>query len=273
MVRTLTALLILATSLTFSAGVRAGTDLPASLREVGFDQKVNDQAPLDLTFHDEDGRDVQLRDYFHGRPVILVLAYFKCPMLCTEVLNGLVQTMLDMPLEVGKDYEVITVSFDPRETPAMATAKKKTYIERLGRDGAEAGWHFLTGDEDAIRQLTDAVGFRYRYDARNDQYAHASGIMALTPEGKIFRYFFDIRYGPRDLRLSLVEASQNRIGSRVDQVLLYCFHYDPTQGKYGPAIMNLLRVGGVLTVLGIGLFVGMLWRKDQKEPRTSASGP
>jgi protein SCO1/2 len=252
----------------FSASIaRAEPKLPRSLDGVGFDQKLNEQVPLDLVFRDEEGRAVCLGEYFHGKPVILVLAYYRCPMLCTQVLNGLVRGMLDIPFTAGKEFDVVTVSFDPRETPEMAAAKKKTYLERYGRPGGEEGWHFLTGDKEPIQHLTDAVGFRYTYDARNDQFAHASGIIILTPEGRIFRYIFDVDFAPqktspRDLRLSLVEASQNRIGTPVDQVMLYCFHYDPTEGKYGAAIVNLLRGAGVVTVLGIGLFLGLLWRRE-----------
>jgi protein SCO1/2 len=235
------------------------------LRDVGFDQKLDAQVPLGLTFTDEAGRAVRLGDYFDGKPVILVLAYYRCPMLCTEVLNGLVRALLDVPLDIGKDFHVVTVSFDPREKHELAAAKKKTYLERYGRPGAEAGWHFLTGDEEPIRRLTEAVGFRYVYDERNDQFAHASGILVLTPAGKVSRYFYDVRYSPRDLRLGLVEASANRIGSPVDQVLLFCFHYDPAEGRYGPTIMNFVRLGGVLIVLAIGLFVAYLWWQERRK--------
>jgi protein SCO1/2 len=240
---------------------------PRALRDVGFDQRLDEQVPLDLVFRDEAGQTVRLGDYFHGKPVILVLAYYRCPMLCTEVLNGLVRALMDVPFAPGKDFEILTVSFDPRETPELAAAKKKTYLERYGRPGAEAGWHFLTGAQEPIKRLTEAVGFRYTYDARQDQFAHASGIMILTPAGKISRYFYDIRYSPRDLRLGLVEASENRIGSKVDQVLLFCFHYEPAAGKYGPTVMNLVRLGGVLTMLAIGALVGVLWRLERRKAR------
>jgi protein SCO1 len=256
--------------LTLLAGnpVCAQSALPPSLRDVGFDQRLNEQAPLDLELKDEAGRNVRLGDYFNrGKPVILVLAYFRCPMLCTEVLNGLVRAMLDLKLDLGKDFEVVTVSFDPRETPDMAAAKKKTYLERYGRPGADVGWHFLTGPQESIDRLTQAVGFRATYDARNDQFAHSSGIMVLTPTGNISRYFFDIRYSPRDLRLGLVEASANRIGSPADQILLYCFHYDPAEGRYGATIMNFVRLGGVLTLLGIGTLVFFLWREERRRTR------
>lgn len=238
--------------------------LPPPLRKVGFEQRLGAAVPLDLEFADEAGTAVQLGDYCGDKPVILVLAYYRCPMLCTEVLNGLVRALLDVSLELGQDYQVVTVSFDPRETPELAAAKKKTYVERYGRPGAEAGWHFLTGQEDALHRLTEAVGFHYTYDAARDQFAHASGILVLTPAGKIARYFYDVQFVPRDVRLGLVEASANQIGSPVDQVLLFCFHYDPNAGKYGPAVMNFVRAGGVLTVLGLVLFIGTLARKHRR---------
>jgi protein SCO1/2 len=241
--------------------------LPRSLEGVGFDQRLDSQVPLDAVFRDEAGDAVELGHYFGDRPVILVLAYFRCPMLCTEVLNGLTRCLLDVPLEMGKDFDVVTVSFDTRDTPEMATAKKQTYLDRYGRRGAAEGWHFLTGTQASIDRLTQAVGFRYRYDPRNDQFAHASGIMVLTPSGKIARYFYDICYSPRDLRLGLVEAGQGKIGSAVDQVLLFCFHYDPNEGKYGPTVMNIVRAGGILTVLSICGFVSLLWRQERRKAR------
>ncbi|HJT78896.1 MAG TPA: SCO family protein [Gemmataceae bacterium] len=246
--------------------------LPPSLRGVGFDQRLNAQVPPDLTFRDEAGQCVRLGDYFGSRPVILVLAYYRCPMLCTEVLNNLVRALLDIPLDAGKDFDVLVVSFDPREKPDLAAAKKKMYLERYGRPGAAAGWHFLTSEQEPITRLTRAVGFRYTYDAKHDQFAHASGVLVLTPQGKISRYFYDIRYAARDLRLGLVEASANKIGSPVDQVLLFCFHYDPAEGRYGPTILNLVRAGGVLTVLGLGLFAGLLWRRELRRPRPTTPG-
>ncbi len=264
-------LLAVAVLLLAVAPLRAEPVLPKSLQKVGFDQKLNQQVPLDLPFVDETGKAVKLGDYFDGKPVILVLAYYRCPMLCTQVLNGLVQGMLDMPFTVGKEFRVVTVSFDPREKPPLAAAKKKTYVERYGRPGAADGWHFLTGEADAIQRLTRAVGFRYDYDERNDQFAHASGIMVLTPHGKISRYFYDISFSGRDLRLGLVEASENKIGSPVDQVLLYCFHYDPKEGKYGATIMNFVRLGGVLTLVGLGTFLTVMWRQERRSSAGAAS--
>ena len=265
------AVLLLALLALGASTARAETKLPRSLEGVGFDQKLNEPLPLDLTFRDEAGRSICLGEYFHGKPVILVLAYYRCPMLCTQVLNGLVRGMLDIPFKAGRDFEVVTVSFDPRETPEMAAAKKQTYLERYGRPGSANGWHFLTGAEGEIKRLTDAVGFRYRYDARHDQYAHAGGIVLLTPTGKVSRYFYDVRFSPRDLRLGLVEASENRIGSLADQVLLFCFHYDPEEGRYGPAVMRLVRLGGVLTVLSIAIFTVVLWRKERRRKKVLAA--
>jgi protein SCO1/2 len=257
--------LVAAIILALAAGpLCAQTTLPPVLREVGFDQRRGDEVPLELVFRDEAGRPVRLGEYFHGKPVILVLAYYRCPMLCTQVLNGLVQALMDVTLEPGKDFEIVTVSFDPRETPELAAAKKDTYVRRYGRAGAEEGWHFLTGDTEPIRQLTEAAGFHYTYDARNDQFAHASGILVLTPAGRISRYFYDIRYSPRDLRLGLVEASDNRIGSKVDQILLFCFHYDPEEGKYGLVVMNFIRLGGLVTVVSLGLLVLGLRRAERR---------
>jgi len=273
MVRTLVALKMLFALLLvlWASPVRAESELPPVLRSVGFDQRLDAQVPLDLVFRDEAGQPVHLRDYFGSTPVILVLAYYRCPMLCTMVLNGLVRALLDITFDVGKEFNIVTVSFDPREKPALAAAKKKTYLERYGRPQAAEGWHFLTGEEDAIKRLTDTVGFRYSYDVKHDQFAHASGIMILTPKGRIARYFYDINYSPRDLRLGLVEAAENKIGSPVDQILLFCFHYDPAEGKYGPVIMNFVRLGGVLTILGLGTFVAVLRRGERHKARPSAA--
>ncbi len=246
--------------------------LPSSLQKVGFDQHLGEQVPLEVAFKDEAGRTVTLGDYFnHGRPVILVLAYFRCPQLCSEILNGLTRARLEMNLDLGSEFEVVTVSFDSRETPDMAAAKKKSYVERYARPGAGVGWHFLTGNDESIARLTKAVGFRYSYDAKHDQFAHASGIMVLTPGGTLARYFYDVHFAPRDLRLGLVEASSGRVGSPVDQILLYCFHYDPTDGKYGVTIMNVVRLGGVLTVLGIALMVFLLRRGERRRAKALAS--
>jgi protein SCO1/2 len=248
----------------------ADSQAPAALRDVGFDQRLNESIPLELEFTNETGAAVKLADYFGNRPVILVLAYYRCPMLCTLVLNGVVQAMHGMSLVPGKDYNVVTVSFDPRETPALAAAKKKTYVANYGRVGADEGWHFLTGKQEAIEKLTRAVGFRYVYDAKQDQYIHTSGIIVLTPQGRISRYFYGIQFPARDLRLGLVEASANRIGSPTDEVLLYCFHYDPATGKYTASVLNFVRAGGVLTILALA---GMVWHLMRHESQKACQRP
>lgn len=241
---------------------------PPMLREVGIDQKLGTPLPLDLVFRDDTGQTIQLQQYFDQKPVILAFVYYECPMLCTQVLNGLVESLRTLSFDVGKQFDVITVSFDPGETPKLAAGKKANYLKQYERSGAAAGWHFLTGDSAAIRQLTGAAGFRYQYDASTDQFAHASGIMVITPQGKIARYFYGIEYPARDLRLALIEASENKIGSPVDQLLLYCFHYDPLTGKYGLVIMNVLRVAGIATVLALGTFMLVMFRRDRREPRS-----
>jgi protein SCO1/2 len=248
-----------------AVAVRADSPLPAALRDVRFEQRLDEQLPLDIPFQDEQDRQVKLGDYFGDKPVILVLAYYRCPMLCTMVLNGLVRGLLDVRFEPGRDFEIVTVSFDARETPRLAAEKKKTYVERYGRKGADAGWHFLTGSQASIDRLTEAVGFQYKYYPQRDQFAHASGIMVLSPQGRISHYLYDVKYSGRDLRLSLVEASQGKIGSPVDQVLLYCFHYDPSQGKYGTTIMGFVRAGGVLTLVGLGALITWVGRRTRNK--------
>jgi protein SCO1 len=249
-------------------------ELPSAFRGVAFEQRLDAQVPLDIPFHNEVGTDVTLGDYLRDRPVILVLVQYRCPMLCTEVLNSLGQSLRGLPFEMGKDYDVLTVSFDAREEPELAAAKKRQYVENLGRPDAERGWHFLTGGQPAIDRLTEAVGFRYRYDSATDQFAHASGIMIMTPEGRLSRYFYGLSYHPRDLRLGLVEASRGQVSTPVDQVLLLCFHYDPAQGTYTAAVMNVVRAGGVLTMLALGGFIGFHflrdWRRGQigRKPAT-----
>ena len=225
--------------------------LPEAVRNVGLDQRLNEQVPLDIQFRDETGRVVQLGEYFGDKPAVLALVYYECPMLCNQVLNGLVGSLKGMSLNVGKEFEVITVSFDPRETPQLAASKKDSYIKRYGRAGAADGWHFLTGDEDSIKRLTEAVGFRYAWDTRTNQFAHASGIMVVTPEGRLAKYFYGIEYAPRDVRLGLVEASQNKIGTVADRILMFCYHYDPATGKYGAVVMNFLKLFSVIFLIGL----------------------
>jgi protein SCO1 len=232
------------------------------LQQVGIDQRIGEQLPLDLTFRDEAGRSVPLRNYFGKRPVLLTLVYYQCPMLCSEVLNGVVSSLMTLNLNVGRDFDVLTVSFDPRDKPDVATEKRNTYLRRYGRAGADQGWHFLTGETPAIQALTKAAGFRYVWDPAIQQYAHASGIMVATPDGRLSRYFYGIEYPPKDLRLALVESSEGKLGNVVDQVLLYCYHYDPATGKYGAVVMNMLRVGGALTLLLLGGFLVVAWRRE-----------
>jgi len=234
------------------------------LRDIGIDQRLNEQVPLDLVFRDETGKLVRLGDYFGEKPVILSLVYYECPMLCTLVLNGLLKSLRALSFDVGKEFNVVTVSFHPGEIPTLAAAKKAEYIQHYSRAGAAEGWHFLTGEAGSIKRLAQAVGFRYIYDAKQNQFAHASGIMVLTPQGRLSHYFYGIEYSPRDLRLSLVEASANKIGSPVDQLLLYCYHYDPTTGKYGVIIMNVIRLAGLGTVLALGAFMVVMFRRDRK---------
>jgi protein SCO1/2 len=251
------------------AGVPSAAGMPELLQEVGLDQKLNAQIPLNLTFKDESGRTVKLGDYFGSRPVILTLNYFECPMLCTEVLNGLTGSLTTLNLSMGKDFDVVTVSFDPRDTPERASAKKANYVKRYRRDGAAGGWHFLTGNEPEISMLARAVGFRYAYNKAVGEYAHASGIMVVTPEGRLSHYFYGIEYAPRDLRLALVEAGDHKIGSAVDQLLLACFHYDPASGKYSLAVMRVVRTAGVATLLVIGGAVVMMRRRERRGPLPS----
>ena len=233
------------------------------MHRVGIEQAIGVQVPLSLPFVDESGRSVTLQDYA-GKPVILALVYYQCPSLCNLVLNGVVRATASLGLTAGKDFEIVAVSFDPRETPEMAAAKKDTYVKGYRRPGGEQGWHFLTGTDTSSRALADAVGFHYAYDPISNQYAHPSAIILLTPEGRVSKYFFGISYPARDVRLALVEASRGGIGSMIDQVMLYCYHYDPSNGKYGLAITGALRVGGLLTVGALGAFIVMMFRRDSR---------
>ena len=251
------------------------TGLPTALREVRIEQKLDQQLPLDLVFRDESGQPVKLGQYFGQKPVVLAFVYYDCPMLCTQVLNGMVTSFRVLPFEIGKDYDVVTVSFDPRETNTLATAKKQVYMKYLPermRADANSGWHFLTGDQASITQLTDAVGFHYRYDETTKQFAHASGIMLTTPQGKLSRYFYGVDYPARDLRLGLIESSENKIGSPVEQLLLYCYHYDPATGTYGIAIMKVMRIAGVATLLGIAAMILLLKSRNPKLTEVKTGG-
>ncbi len=236
--------------------------VPVALQNIGIDQKLNEQLPLDTTFRDEEGRDVKLGDFFKsGKPVVLSLVYYDCPMLCTQVLNGEVESFRALPFTLGKDFEAVSVSFDPREKPELAVSKKQVYVIDYKRPGAVEGWHFLTGDQDQIKRLTEAVGFRYSYDEPTKQFVHASAIYVATPDGKLSRYFYGIAYPTKDLRLSLVEAAAGHIGSPINQLIFYCYHYDPTTGKYGVAVLNVMRFAGILTVLSLVALIVLLRRR------------
>nr|HEV7952909.1 SCO family protein [Candidatus Acidoferrales bacterium] len=236
---------------------------PEVLKNVGLDQKLNAQVPLDITFKDEHGATVSLGQLLQGKPAILTMVYYKCPMLCTEVLNATLNTLKEVPLEIGKDFSVITVSIDPTEKPVLAEAKQIMYTGLYGRQGAVRGWHFLTGDEEQIQKLAAAVGFRFVYDNESSQFAHASGIMVMTPEGRLSRYFYGLAYNPRDVRLALVEAGEGKIGSTVDEIMLFCFHYDPVTGKYAVTIMHVVRAAGALSALGIVLGIIIFLRREK----------
>jgi protein SCO1 len=242
---------------------------PQILQQVGIDQHLNQQLPLDLQFRDEAGKDIRLGDYFNKRPVILSLVYYRCPMLCGEVLNGLTSALSVVNFDLGHDYDVVTVSIDPRETPDVAAKMKDVYLRRYNRHSptAAAGWHFLTGKQDQIQKLAAAVGFRYVYDPRIDQYAHASGIEIATPDGRLSQYYYGIEYSPKDLRLGLIQASKNHIGNIVDSFVLYCYHYDPATGHYGAIVMRVLRLAALATVLLLGGFVFIMVRRDVRAGR------
>ncbi len=242
------------------------------LENVGIDQRLGEQLPLDLTFRDESGADVRLGDYFGKRPVVLTLVYYSCPMLCNQVLNGLTSALDVISFDIGKEFEVVTVSFDPRETAELARNKKETYIQWYKRPGASGGWHFLTGDKASIDKLTEAAGFHYKFDPATNQFVHATGIMLATPEGKLARYFYGIEYAPKDLRLGLIEASEKRIGNPVDRLLLYCFHYDPSAGKYSAVAMNILRLAGVATLAGLVATLWLLRRKRASQQHAELGG-
>lgn len=249
--------------------VRAEQDVPKALRGVRIEQRLGAQVPGELEFRDETGRTVHLQDYFNGKPHVLVLAYYRCPKLCTLVLNGLRAGMqsIDAELQIGDDFNVITVSFDPRETPPIAAAKKANYVAALKKPQAAGSWHFLTGEKPAINRLTEATGFYYAQDPETQEFAHASTLIILTPEGKVSSYLLGVQYLPKDLRLSLVEASGGKVGSPVDQALLYCFHYDPQAGKYTADVLFFVRLGGMTVLAALAAFGVVMWRRERKRSR------
>jgi protein SCO1 len=242
----------------------AASSIPAPLREIGFDQHIGAFVPLDTAFRDESGKSVRLGDYFGPRPVVMVFAYYDCPMLCTQVISGLTSALRTISLEPGHDFEIVTVSFDPRDTASSAAAKKKVFVERYKREGAETAWHFLSGDQASIDRLTKAAGFRYAWDEQTKQFAHPTGVIVLTPDGRLAKYMFGIEYGPRDLRFAIVEASNGHVGSVVDSLLLYCYHYDPMTGRYGLVVMRMMRIAGAATVLALGAFIIVMVRREKR---------
>jgi protein SCO1/2 len=235
-----------------------------TLRDVGFDQNLNAQVSLDLIFRDEAGRPVRLREFFDERPVILTFVYYRCPLLCGQELQGLARSLKPLAQSPGKEFEVLTVSIDPREKPALAAAKKAAYLKRYGREGAETGWHFLTGPTDSIESLTRSAGFRYTYNPKTELYTHAAGAVVLTPGGKIARYFYGVDFSAKDLRFALTEASEGRIGSPISRLLLFCYDYDAATGKYTLAIVRLIRVLGTATAVGLAALVYILLRREQR---------
>jgi protein SCO1/2 len=239
--------------------------VPTQLARVGVQEKLDATLPLQLVFKDDAGRDVTLGSYFRpGHPVLLTLNYYRCPMLCTLELNGLVEGMKGLAWTPGDEFTVVTVSFDPRETPALARAKKASYLDELGKPSAEAGWHFLTGSPESIEALTKAVGFSYEYDKETDQYGHAAVVMLATPEGRVARYLYGVRFEPETLKLALLEAGKGKIGSTWERFILYCYHYDADQGRYALAALSIMRAGGALTVLVLGLVLGGFWLRDRR---------
>lgn len=256
----------------FALSAAAQIPIQDVYKEVGIDQNLGAALPLDMPFRDEGGNTVRLGEYFGTRPVVLSLVYYQCPMLCTEVLNGMVECFRGLRFSAGNEFTVVTVSIDPRETAAMAEEKKEGYLAAYGRDGAARGWHFLTGDARSIAALARATGFHYLYDSTSGQYAHAAGIMVATPGGKLSHYFYGVEYEPRDMRFALEEASGGKIGSAVDRLLLLCYHYDPLTGKYGPVIANVFRAGGALTILILGGAIAWMLRRERKRSLRAAGG-
>jgi protein SCO1/2 len=251
---------------------KPATPPPQILGNISIDQNLKQQVPLDLPFKDENGREVKLSDYFGSKPVILSLVYYECPMLCTETLNGMVSAFKVLKFDVGKEFNVVTISFDARETPALAAEKQKNYLRQYGRPGAEQGWHFLTGPQSSIDAVTKSVGFHYAWDQSTQQFAHATALFLLTPDGKIAQYYYGVEFSPRDLRFGIIEASQGKTGTVVDQVLLYCFHYDPRSGKYGAIITRVVQLAGGITILLLGGFLIAMFRLEPKHRRTESTG-
>jgi len=253
---------------TYDPALSEPNGLPAALKTIGIEQKLGAQMPLDVEFKDEDGKAVKLGSYFNtGRPVIIAFVYYECPMLCNQVLNGLSGSLKGITLDAGKDFDVVAISFDARENdkPDLAKNKKASYVERYGRVGAEKGWHFLTGTQESIDKAASAAGFSYKWDEKSEQFAHAAGVMIATPEGKLSRYLYGIDYSPKDVKFGIMESNENKVGTAAEQLLLYCYHYDPSTGKYGLAILRVMRLGGVLTLVLMGVMGFVFWRRNKKK--------
>lgn len=252
---------------------KASSGLPAQLQNVGFEPPLNGQLPLDLNFRDETGRSVQLREYFGHKPVVLALVYYGCPVLCNQVEMGVVGSLKMLSFNAGRDYETVFVSFDPREAPSMAAAKKAAALSRYGRPETAAGWHFLTGTEESIRALTAAANFRYSFDPEHNLFAHASGIMLITPDGRISRYFYGVEYPSRDVRFGLVDASAGKIGTPIDHLLLFCFQYNPETARYSATILRIVRLGGILTIFTIVAGILIFRRRDHRAASATSRPP
>jgi protein SCO1 len=248
----------------------ASATQPDIIKDVDFEQRLNAEVPLNTPFRDETGRTVQLHEYFHhDKPVVLALVYYECPMLCTQVLNGMISSMKVLRLTAGRDFDVVAISFNPKEGPGLAHDKKKAYVESYGRPGSESGFHFLTGDPASIEAVTNAVGFKYKYDPRILQYAHAAGLTLLTPEGRVSRYFYGIDFAPKDVQLGLIDASQMKIGTLTEKINFLCYHYDPTTGKYGLMVTRLLQIGGIMTMAAFGTFWWVMLRRERRKAYAS----
>jgi protein SCO1 len=252
-----------------SGGLRAagGPNLPPDLSGIGIEQRLNAQIPLDMTFRDESGASVQLRSFFGSKPVVLAPVYYRCPMLCSQILSGVVAGLRPLSLKPGRDFDVVAISFDPADTPAEAMLKRTQYSHSYSSRAGVNGWHFLVGSQAAITSVMQAIGFHYRWDPVHKMFIHASGVMIATPEGRVARYLYGVEYEPKDLKLSLVEASHNRIGSAVDQILLFCYHYDPKTGKYGAVVLGSLKIGAIFLLIAMSVGLFFLWRRDLRKYR------